>query len=145
VSTAPAQDAPVVVQRLVREHGARWIDRANLGELLQAPVSVLFVVGDVVRHPEGLDVAVVLPELMRSFPERFVLGIARGADAEELAARFSVRAQPALLFFRAGAFVSAITGMHDWSVFVDKVRAALAAAASEVRHGLPVVAGSSSR
>lgn len=137
----PEQQAPRLVQRLVRDHAARWVSEHELAALVDAPASVLFVVGDVVRHPEGLDVAVVLPELLRGLPEPIALGIARPAEAEALAARFGVRSEPALLFFRAGEFLAAITGMHDWSVFVEKVRDALSAAPQRARHGLPMLAG----
>ena len=59
-----AMQAPALVQRLVQSHGAQWVGLDDAEAFTAGPgVRVLFFCGDPVRFPEGLDVAVVLPEL----------------------------------------------------------------------------------
>ena len=59
-----AMQAPALVQRLVQAHGAQWVGLDDAEAFTAGPgARVLFFCGDPVRFPEGLDVAVVLPEL----------------------------------------------------------------------------------
>jgi hypothetical protein len=70
-----------------------------------------------VRFPEALDVAVVLPELQRACAGvGRTFGMAGGAEcAEALALKFGSQRWPTLMFFRAGHYVTTVSGMHDWS------------------------------
>src|SRR4249920_1283621 len=91
----------LLVQRLVSHHGACWVDANTLAGFLQRPGDqVLFFAGDPVRFPEGLDVAVVLPELQAAFPGRFGLGVSCREGDEALALRFGSQRWPALVFLR---------------------------------------------
>ena len=68
----PAERSAPLVARLVEAHGATWVGQATLADFLARPGDqVLFFHGDPVRFPEVLDVAVVLPELRKSFGQRF--------------------------------------------------------------------------
>ena len=54
----PAHVEPPLVQRLVSELGATWVDPDSLVDFLARPGDqVLFFSGDPVRFPEGVDVA----------------------------------------------------------------------------------------
>jgi hydrogenase-1 operon protein HyaE len=122
-----ADGAAPLVARLVSHHGARWIGLAGLPSFLaEAGDRVLFFHGDPVRFPEGVDVAVVLPELQRQTRGRFQVGVVPRADEDALAARFGVQRWPSLLFLRNGCYVTVLPGMHDWTDFVDRVGQALA-------------------
>jgi len=79
--------APVLVQRLVQAHGAQWVGLDDADAFTAVPgARVLFFCGDPVRFPEGLDVAVVLPELHAALGRSFAIG-AVPADCEDLLAR----------------------------------------------------------
>ncbi|MEK8052005.1 hydrogenase [Ideonella sp. DXS22W] len=128
----PTDGAAPLVQRLVTQHGARWIGRAQLEAFLAEPGDrVLFFHGDPVRFPEVVDVAVVLPELQRAVADgtpggRFQVGVVPRADEDALAARFDVQRWPSLLFLRDGRYVTVVAGMLDWLDYVARVNEALA-------------------
>lgn len=135
-------DTPPLLQRLVRDFGAEWVDQDGLPAWSAAGGDrVLLLAGDPVRFPEGQDVAAVLPEIQKSFPGRLRVGVATRADEAALARRYSAPRWPSLLFFRDGDYVTAIGGMQDWDVFLRSVAEALAAPPSRVPGiGIPVVA-----
>jgi hydrogenase-1 operon protein HyaE len=122
---------PALVERLVTQHGASWVDAARIDAFLRQPGDgVLLFTGDPVRFPEGVDVAVVLPELQAAYPGRWRLGVVPRYDEDALAARFGSQRWPALVFVRDGQYVATVAGMHDWTDFVQKVGQALAQPAS---------------
>jgi hydrogenase-1 operon protein HyaE len=132
--------APLVA-RLVSHHSARWVGQAQLtGFLAERGDRVLFFHGDPVRFPEVLDVAVVLPELQRSFAGRFEVGVVPRSDEDAVARRFGANRWPSLLFLRDGQYVTLLAGMHDWTDFVAKVAEALALPVGRAPTvGIPVV------
>ncbi|MEI2624696.1 MAG: hypothetical protein V9G23_12890 [Giesbergeria sp.] len=70
---------PQLVQRLVNDYGASWIDADECQRLHRRGTGarVLFFCGDPIRFPEGLDVAVVLPELRAALSGGFAIGAVR--------------------------------------------------------------------
>ncbi|GAP38820.1 hydrogenase [Piscinibacter sakaiensis] len=139
----PAADAVhPLLQRLVDAFGAAWVDAGNVDAWIAGGGDrVLLFAGDPVRFPEGLDVAVVLPELQACYPGRFVIGVARRPGDEALARRFGSQRWPSLMFFRDGQYVTVLPGMHDWTDFVAEVGRALALPPGRAPTvGIPVVA-----
>ena len=119
-------DTPALVERLILQFGAQWVDERGFDAwAAQGGEQVLLFTGDTSRFPEGLDVAVVLPELQKHFGQRFRLGVAPRAAEERLARRFGSQRWPTLVFLRQGEYVDAISGMLDWEVFVEQVQAIL--------------------
>jgi hydrogenase-1 operon protein HyaE len=128
-----AASTPPLVVRLVEQHGASWVDEQSLDAWLALPGDrVLFFVGDSIRFPECLDVAVVLPELQLKFPRRFAVGVLRRGGEEATARRFGVQRWPSLVFFRNGDYITVIPGMLDWEVYLTEVERALAAEPSPI-------------
>lgn len=138
---AAAQAAPPLIERLAQQPGAAWVDAASLDAFVAQPGDrALFFAGDPVRFPEGLDVAVVLPELQRAFAGRFAVGVVRREDEEALARRYGSQRWPALVFLRDGDYVTTIAGMLDWDVYLERVAQALAMPTSRAPTiGIPVV------
>ncbi|WP_304309727.1 hydrogenase [Pseudacidovorax intermedius] len=130
-----------LVSRLAESCGATWVDADNLDAwAAEGGDRVVLLAGDPVRHPEGLDVAVVLPELQRSLPGRFEIGVVRRHDEEAVARRYGAQRWPTLLFLRDGQYVTTLPGMHDWDVFLRKTEEALAAPVSRPPGiGIPLV------
>lgn len=138
-----AEDSPLV-ERLVAAHGATWVDEGSIGgwSALGGDRVVLFA-GDAVRFPEGQDVAVVLPELRRAASRPFEIGVVRRQHEEALARRYGSNRWPTLMFLRDGQYVTTLSGMHDWDVYVKEVERALAAPVSRPPTiGIPVVSAS---
>jgi hydrogenase-1 operon protein HyaE len=129
-----------LVERLISRHGASAITLATLDTWLgHEGDQVLFFSGDPVRFPEGLDVAVVLPELQRAFPGRFRIGVVLRDDEDAVARRFGAQHWPSLVFVRGGRYVASIAGMKDWDTYRDEIARALQAPAVRTPTvGIPV-------
>ncbi|MCW5654886.1 hydrogenase [Hydrogenophaga sp.] len=143
--TPPSNDpAAPLVMRLVRDFGATLVDETAVADWAAGPGDrVLLLAGDAVRFPEGQDVAAVLPELMKAFPGRFVVGVVPRDSEDVVARRYGSQRWPSLLFFRGGQYVTAIAGMQDWDVYLQGVDAALRMPPSRPPTiGIPVVSGS---
>jgi hydrogenase-1 operon protein HyaE len=130
-----------LVQRLAREFGATWVDETSVADWTAGGGDrVVLLAGDPVRFPEGVDVAAVLPELMKSFPNRFQVAVVPRDSEDAVARRYGSQRWPTLLFFRDGQYVTAIAGMQDWDVYLSGVAAALSMPPSRPPTiGIPVV------
>ena len=137
----PAAETSPLIARLVESFGATWVDQASIDAwAAEGGDRVVLFAGDPVRFPEGLDVAVVLPELQKSFPGRFKVGVVQRHLEEALARRYGSQRWPTLMFLRDGAYVTTLAGMHDWEVYVERVGQALASPVSRAPTiGIPVV------
>lgn len=130
-----------LIQRLARDFGAAWVDEHSVAEWTAGGGDrVVLLAGDPVRFPEGVDVAAVLPELMKAFPKRFAVAVVPRESEDAVAKRYGSQRWPSLLFFRDGQYVTAIAGMQDWDVYLSGVAAALAMPPSRPPTiGIPVV------
>lgn len=130
-----------LLDRLVRDFGATWVTPESHDAFVQGPGDrVLFFSGDPVRFPEGQDVAVVLPELQRAYPGRFVVGVVPVSCEDQIARRYGSQRWPSLVFLRDGQYVDVLAGMHDWTDYVALVGESLAKAPSRAPTvGIPVV------
>ncbi|MDI3514172.1 MAG: hydrogenase operon protein HyaE [Rhodocyclaceae bacterium] len=135
-----------LIDRLVSAHGATWLTTDNVADWAAAGGDrVILLAGDPVRFPEALDVAVVLPELRQHFAQRFAVGVAVREHEDAIAKRYGSIRWPALVFVRDGQYVTVLSGMLDWDVYVERVAEALAMPASRAPTiGIPVRNGSAS-
>jgi hydrogenase-1 operon protein HyaE len=106
---------------------------------------LLLLCGDPVRHPECLDVAVVLPELRVEIARRHQLtlrlGVVSRADEEAIAERFAVRRWPSLVWLRDGGYVTTFSGMLDWDEYLRLADSAVSQQrAHSIARGAPVSA-----
>lgn len=136
--------APPLVMRLAQNFGATWVTEADVADWLAGGGDrVVLLAGDPVRFPEGQDVAAVLPELMKAFPQRFQVAVVPRGHEDAVARRYGSQRWPTLLFFRDGQYVTAMAGMQDWDVYLQGVAAALALQPSRPPTiGIPVVSQS---
>ena len=140
-----ASTLPPLLQRLIDERGAQRVEPDTLDAFIALPGDcVIFLSGDPVQFPEGLDVAVVLPELQAALPGRFSVGVVPLDSQEAIARRFGSQRWPALVFLRDGEYVTTLAGMHDWTEYLERVGAALSMPASRVPGiGIPLVSANS--
>lgn len=111
-----------LLQRLYGQSGFAAVDATTHDGFVSAPgVSVLFFAGDPRQHRETTDVAVVLPELVSAFSERFRVGLVTPEAEQDLHRRYGLSAWPALVFLRGGDYLGAITGMRDWADYLETV------------------------
>jgi hydrogenase-1 operon protein HyaE len=142
----PATPTSPLIERLVTQFGASWVDETTVDTWAALGGDrVVLLAGDPVQFPEGLDVAVVLPELQRSFPGRFQIGVVARDHEMALALRFGSQRWPTLLFLRDGQYVTTLSGMHDWDDYVREMGKALSMPVSRAPTiGIPVVSAGKS-
>ncbi len=130
-----------LVERLAQAEGATPINLATLDAWLERPGDrVLFFSGDPVRFPEGVDVAVVLPELRAAHGARFEIGVVRREDEDAVARRFGAQHWPSLVFLRDGRYVATVAGMKDWDEYLRLIGDILERPATRAPTvGIPVV------
>jgi hydrogenase-1 operon protein HyaE len=140
-------EAHPLLAQLVARHG-QWINADSIASWRdqQQGDHVLLFAGDPVRFPEALDVAVVLPELQKaskSSGKPFAIAVAVPDGAEALALTFGSNRWPTLMFFRDGQYVSTLSGMHDWSDYLNLLAQALDTPVGRAPTvGIPVVSAS---
>lgn len=121
-------DHPLLA-RLAEAVGRTVATAEDLDALLAEPGAwVLFCGGRPSQHPECLDVAVVLPELLALHGGRVRAAVAAPDLEAALQTRYGFNRWPSLVFLRDGDYVGVISGMRDWSVFVGQFAERLAAA-----------------
>ena len=119
------------ISRLIAAHGVAQVGLAEVEEFVGGSGnSLLFFAGDPERYPESLDVAAVLPELMKAFPQRFRVGLVCAEAELALQLEFGFGVWPALVFLRQGAYLGVLTGMRDWGDYLREIPILLAAPAS---------------
>lgn len=135
-----------LIERLVSVHGATWVDEKTIDAwAAEGGDRVVLFAGDPVQFPEGLDVAVVLPELQRCFPGRFKVAVVPRRIEQAVALRYGSQRWPTLLFLRDGQYVTTLSGMHDWDKYVQEMARALAMPTSRAPTiGIPVVSAGAS-
>lgn len=94
--------------------------------LEETPRAILFFTGDTRQRPEGLDVAVVVRELLDRHAGRIRLGLVDRRDEAALMPRFDVVVLPALAFFRDGQITEVVARMRDWAVYTQACERLLA-------------------
>lgn len=141
-----ATTLPPVMQRLIDQFGATRIESDTLAAFLDRPgTSVLLLAGDPVQFPEGLDVAVVLPELRSALSADFAIGVVAPDSQDAVARRYGSQRWPSLIVLRDGQYVTTLAGMHDWTDYLKLVEAALAMPVSRAPTiGIPVVSANAS-
>lgn len=109
---------PLVAQ-LTTRHGFTEVTAANIDAFLRAPGhTLLLFTEDPVRYRETLDLAVILPEIARAFPQRFAIGVLFPEAARALAVRYGFRRWPALVMLKDGGYVGAIDGLRNWDEYL---------------------------
>lgn len=117
-----------LIARLGDEHGYPTLRADNLDAFCNAPGdAVLFCAGDPVQYPECLDVAVVLPELLRVWPGRFRAAVIAPEQETAIQARYGFNRWPTLVFLRGGDYLGALSGIQDWAVYLARINELLTA------------------
>lgn len=125
---AGALEYPLVAQ-LFSKHGFAEVTPVNFAAWTQTPGRALLVfLEDPGRFKETLDLAVIVPELVRAFPGRFRVGVVLPDAARELSTRFGFRRWPAFVILAAGDYVGAVDGLRNWDEYLAEVAGLLDAA-----------------
>ncbi len=116
---------------LTTKHGFVTVDDTMVDAFLKAHTnSVLFFAGDPERLLETHDVAVILPEIVKQFPNIAPALVDRRAE-RALQLRYRFNAFPALVFLRGESYLGAISRLLGWHEYLSEIRAILAREPSE--------------
>lgn len=83
--------------------------------------ALVFFSEDPATYRETLDLAVIVPELARAFPDRFRCALLLPEAARAIAVRYGFRRWPAIVLLRDGRHVGAIDGLRDWSDYMGEL------------------------
>ena len=112
---------PLLAQLFAR-HGCTDVRAESIDAFVEAPGHAMLVfTEDPLRVRETLDVAVIVPELMRAFPGRFRVGVLLPEAARQLQARYGFRRWPALVVLSDGKHVGAVDGLRAWDEYMKEI------------------------
>jgi len=118
-----------VLEALASHPACDLIRTADIDDFLaRNPRALLFFTGDVNARREGLDVAVVVRELVAGYGGRLRVGLVDRRDEAGLMARFGVVVTPAVVYLRDGQPAELVARMRDWLVFAQAADRLLAPA-----------------
>ncbi len=113
-----------LIQRLFDENGYPEITQEGHDAFVgQAGTTVLFFAGDPKRYRDTTDVAVVLPELVKALDGRLHPGVVAQSAEIPLQEYYGFKTWPALVFVRNGGYLGAITGIQNWSDYLQQIAA----------------------
>lgn len=109
-----------LIEELAGHPASVIVRRAGFDEFLACQThALLFFTGDVATRPEGLDVAIVVRELLRQYDGRLALGIVDRRDETALMAKTGVVVLPAVAFVAHGQPVEIVARMRDWAAYAQ--------------------------
>lgn len=115
-----------LINRLVDELDYPLLDQSNFDDFIKsAPFSVLFFTEAPKRFPESNDVAVILPELVKNFPQLTPAVVSTDAE-KALQGRYNFTVWPALVFLKEGRYLGTITKVQNWDVYMAEIGSILA-------------------
>ena len=109
-----------LIEALANHPASEVVRRAGYDAFVaRHPHALLFFTGDVASRPEGLDVAIVVRELLRQYASRVALGLVDRRDETALMAKAGVVVVPAVAFMAQGRPVEVVARMRDWAVYAQ--------------------------
>lgn len=103
-----------LVQNMIEQYDYPVLTAAALDDFFQTHRHVvLFFTEHATRFPETNDIAMILPELVKTFAGRFSAVVIALPDQRELQTRYGFREWPALVFLRNGEYLGAISRVQD--------------------------------
>jgi len=135
-----------LINRLIDELGYPHLTEQNFEAFIQSEAfSVLFFTEDPKRFPESNDVAVILPELVKQFPQLSPAVVSTDYE-KKLQGRYNFNVWPALVFLKEGRYLAAITKVQDWDVYTAEITSILALEPKrDPGIGIPVVTNPATR
>ena len=111
-----------LVERLFSKHGFAEVTRETFSAWTErAGRTLLLFIEDPGIYKETLDLAVIVPELVRAFRGRFVVGVLLPEAARELSVRYGFRRWPAFVILADGKYVGVVDGLRNWDEYLEEV------------------------
>lgn len=120
------------IQAMLDRTGYPALAGPELDAFIDANESVVLVFAEgLKRRPEADDLAVILPELVQAFPDRFEVAVVPFNGHREMQLRYRFLKMPALIFLRNGEYLGAICGLLDWADYLAEIERILVLPPSE--------------
>lgn len=127
-AAAPAAALHPLLQQLVTRHGFTPLDGSSVDAFAAEGHVLLAFLEDPVRYKETLDLAVIAPEVARTFADRLRPGVFMPDVSRKAATRYGFARWPALVVLKDGEYVGAIDGLRNWDEYLTEMQQLLTAA-----------------
>jgi len=129
-----------LIKTMIEQHNYPELNVNNFDEHIQSQDEcVLFFTENPTRFPESDDVAMILPELVKEYGNRFSAAVIEQDSQRKLQARYDFREWPTLVFLRKGEYLGAISRVQDWNDYIIKINDLLTSKPKQVLGiGVPI-------
>ncbi len=111
-----------LIKTMIEQHNYPVLNVDTIDEYIQAQQEcVLFFTENPTRFPESDDVAMILPELVKEYGNRFSAAVIEQDSQRKLQARYDFKEWPTLVFLRKGEYLGAISRVQDWNEYIIKI------------------------
>ena len=133
-----------LIKNMIEQYNYPVLNVDNIDEYIQSQQEcVLFFTENPTRFPERDDVAMILPELVKEYGNRFSAAVIGQDSQRKLQARFDIKEWPTLVFLRKGEYLGAISRVQDWNDYIIKINEFITSEPKKVPGiGIPVVTSS---
>jgi hydrogenase-1 operon protein HyaE len=112
----------VLIQNMIEQYGYPQLDEAAHDLFIQQHQEcVLFFTEDPIRFPESNDVAMILPELVKEYGDRFAAAVIDQSAQRKLQTRYGFNEWPSLVFLRDGKYLGVISRVQDWISYLTQI------------------------
>ena len=120
------------IQAMLDREGYPALAGPELDDFTGANDDVVLVFAEgIKRLPEADDLAVILPELVRAFEDRFAVAVVPFPAHRDLQLRYRFLKFPTLVFLRKGEYLGAISGVRDWADYLAEIERILSSEPGE--------------
>jgi len=111
-----------LIRNMIEQYGYPVLNEDTLDDFLQSHEEcVLFFTESPERFPESNDVAMILPELVKEYGNRFAAAVVEREAERSLQARYGFNEWPALVFLRDTRYLGAVCRVQDWVDYLMKI------------------------
>jgi hydrogenase-1 operon protein HyaE len=108
-----------LIEAMIEKYGYPVLNIENIDDYIQSQSEcVLFFTENPTRFPESDDVAMILPELVKEYGNRFSAAVIDMESQRPLQARYAFKEWPTLVFLRDGEYLGAISRVQDWNDYI---------------------------
>lgn len=115
-----------LIDQLIDERGYALLTEDNFDSFVnEHDYAVLFCTEQPHRFPESNDVAIILPELVKRFPELSPAVVAQAYE-KKVQGRYNFSVWPSLVFLKKGRYLGTISKVQDWDIYLAEIPSILA-------------------
>jgi hydrogenase-1 operon protein HyaE len=128
-----------LIKAMIEQYDYPVLNVDNVDEFINSQDEcVLFFTENPTRFPESDDVAMILPELVKEYGNRFNAAVIEQDSQRKLQARYDFREWPTLVFLRKGEYLGTISRVQDWNEYIIQINTFLTEGPKKVITGIGV-------